>query len=353
MPMVDAGNLVRRLMAKAARGSGLAPLVTAQVAGIGAILTLRRVGTRKPGGPGIGIAEREVVSPAFLDQALTELRRLGYRLVTLDDALERLKVGRKLPRFATVTADIGYRDILGEALPVLERHGAPLTAYVSPGLASGAVDPWWDVLEALVATAQEVYLTTREGRIPVDCSGPSRKLAAYRLLRDYLTADVAEEQRQPILRDLALLAGVDPKAAGKALMGWDELRRLAAHPLVTIGTHGLNHFNLRRLGDEKAWYEIVDAARIIEMELGVKPRHLAYPYGDPDAFGPREVELAAAAGHASAVTSVESSLWAEHARNLFALPRLRLDGPRQSLRDLHAMLASIEGVEPARAAGSG
>jgi len=37
MPMVDAGNLVRRLMAKAARGSGLAPLVTAQVAGIGAI----------------------------------------------------------------------------------------------------------------------------------------------------------------------------------------------------------------------------------------------------------------------------------------------------------------------------
>lgn len=351
--MVEAGNLVRRLMAKAARGSGLAPLVTAQVTGIGAILSLRRVGTRRPGGQGIGIAEREAVSPAFLDRALGELRRLGYRLVTLDDALERLKVGRKLPRFATVTADIGYRDILDEALPVLERHGAPLTVYVGPGLAGGAADPWWDVLETLVATAQEVYLTTPQGRVPVDCSDLPRKLAAYRLLGGYLTAEVAEEQRQPILRDLALLAGVDPDASGRALMGWDELRRLAAHPLVTIGAHGLNHFNLRRLGDEKAWYEIVDAARVVEMELGVKPRHLAYPYGAPDSFGPREAELAAAAGYASAVTTVRSSLWAGHARNLFALPRLALDGRHRSLRDLHATLASVEGAEPARETGKG
>lgn len=349
--MVETGNLMRRFMAKAVRGTGLAPLVGAQVAGIGAILSLRRVSARRPGG--IGIDARDTVSPAFLDKTLGELRRLGYRLVTLDDALERLKVGRKLPRFAAVTADIGYRDILDEALPVLERHGAPLTAYVSPGLAGRTVDPWWDVLEALVATTQEVYLTTPEGRIPVDCSGPMRKLAAYRLLSDYLAADIAEEQRQPILRDLALLAGVDPEVSATALMDWDDWRRLAAHPLVTIGVHGLNHFNLRRLGDEKAWYEIVDAARIVEMELGLKPRHLSYPYGDPGSFGPREAELAAAAGHASAVTAVESSLWAGHARNLHALPRIRLDGTRQSLRDLRAMLARVDGVSPERAAGKG
>jgi len=340
--MADAGKRVRRFVANAARASGLAPLAGGQLAGIGAILSLRRVAARMPAG--IGVAGRDVVTPAFLDSALAELRRLGYRLVSMDDALERLKVGRKLPRFATVTADIGYRDVLDEALPVLERHEAPMTVYVSPSLVSGAVDPWWDLLEQVVARAQEVYLTTPEGRIPVDCSTAPRKLAAYRLLSGYLTGQVAEEERQPILRDLALLAGVEPASAGRALLGWDELRRMAGHPLVTIGIHSLNHFNLSRLGDEKAWYEIVDASRIVEMELGRKPRHIAYPYGDAGALGPREMALAAAAGIASAVTASQSSLWAEHARNLFALPRLRLDGRRQTLRDLRAMLAAAEGV---------
>lgn len=347
--MAGAGNLVRKLMANAARVSGLAPLLDGQVAGIGAILSLRRVTTHEPAG--IGIGSRDWVTPGFLDRALTEMRRLGYRMVPLDDALDRLKVGRKLPRFAAVTADIGYLSILEEALPVLERHDVPVTVYVSPGLASGAVDPWWDVLEAVVTATREIYLTTPEGRIPVDCSSPARKPAAYRLLRDYLTTELAEEQRQPILRDMAVLAGVDPSPPGRRIMGWDELRQLADHPLVAIGAHTVNHFNLRRLGDENAWYEIVDAARIIEMELGVKPRHMAYPYGDAAAVGPREMELAVAAGYASAVTTAESSLWADHARNLHALPRVRLDGRRQSLRELHAMLAGVGGV--AKAAGQG
>jgi peptidoglycan/xylan/chitin deacetylase (PgdA/CDA1 family) len=346
--MTEAGDAVRRLVLGAARFSGLGPLLRRHVGGIGAILSLRSVTAAASGG--IGVNRRHTIGPAYLDAAIAEMKRLGYRFVPLDDALERLKVGRKLPRFATITADIGYRDLLSEAVPVLERHEAPLTLYVSPGLASGASDLWWEVLDEVVAASPEIYLTTPEGRVPVDCSTPQRKIAGYRAVRDYLAAETAEEQRQQVLRDLAHLAGVDPARAGRErLMGWDELRAIAAHPLVAVGAHTVGYLNLRRLPDDKAWYEIVDAPRIIEMELGFKPRHMAFPYGDEAAVGPREIEFARAAGYLSAMTDRQSVLQPAHARNLHALPRLLLDGRQQSAAHLRAALSGVTTSYPANA----
>lgn len=346
--MSDGGNVVRRFVVNAARFSGLAPVLRERLGSIGAILSLRSVTDVAPNG--IGIDRPYTITPGHLDAVLSEMKQLGYRFVPMDDALERLKVGRKLPRFATVTADLGYRNILAEALPVLERHGTPLTVYVAPALTSRAMDLWWMVLADVVAAVQEVYLTTPRGRVPVDSSNAQRKLAAYETIRDYLGTEIAEDQRQTVLRDIAHLAGVDPSRVGReTLMDWDELRAVAAHPLVSVGALTVNHFNLRRLSDDKAWYEVVDAARIIEMELEAKPRHMAYPFGNAASVGQREMEFAAAAGYASAVTARDSVLQAAHARNLFALPRLLLDGRQQSIAHLRAVLS---GVAASRADGS-
>ncbi len=51
----------------------------------------------------------------------------------MDEAVERIKAGGKGGQFATITADDAYRDNMTEALPVLEKHGAPITIYVAPG----------------------------------------------------------------------------------------------------------------------------------------------------------------------------------------------------------------------------
>ena len=55
-------------------------------------------------------------------------------------------------QFATITADDAYRDNLTEALPVLEKHGAPMTIYVAPALIDGTADLWWDVIDDIVAS---------------------------------------------------------------------------------------------------------------------------------------------------------------------------------------------------------
>ena len=338
--MLDTGEVVRKLVLNAARFTGLAPLLRPSLGGIGAILMLHRV-TTAPVKP-LGINRHLIITPDFLDAAIGEMKRLGYKVVTMDEAVERLKVGRKLPRFATITADDAYRDNLVEALPVLERHEAPITIYVSPGLTNRTSDLWWDVLEDIVTARQEVYLTTPDGRIAVDCTTPARKVAANRQIHDYLTIDLAEDRQRDLLRDVARLAGIDFEApARETLMDWDEIRTIAAHPLVTIGAHTVNHYNLRRLSDDKAWYEIVDATRIIEVETGLKPRHLAYPYGYESAVGEREVRLAEAAGYATAVTTRHGVLYAGHAKHLHALPRISVNGRYQSVAHLRTMLSGV------------
>src|SRR5690606_14193584 len=70
------------------------------------------------------------IPPDFLETVILHLRERDYDIVTLDEAVNRL--GHKdARRFAAFTFDDGYRDVRHHALPVLRRHGAPATLFVT------------------------------------------------------------------------------------------------------------------------------------------------------------------------------------------------------------------------------
>jgi peptidoglycan/xylan/chitin deacetylase (PgdA/CDA1 family) len=270
------------------------------------------------------------------------MKARGYEFVTLDEAVERLRKGGKTGQFATITADDAYRDNFTEALPVLERHRAPLTIYVAPALISGDVDLWWDVVDEIVGKGETISLETSRGRETIDCSTPAKKFAANARLHEHLTADVREEDQRQVLHVLAQSSGIDPDAPRrKTLMDWDEIRRIAAHPLVTIGAHTVHHYNLMRLDEETARRELTEAARMLESEVGQKARHMAYPYGYVGAVGEREVALAREAGYASAVTTRHGVLRTEHAGHLHALPRISVNGRYQRVAHIRTMLSGV------------
>lgn len=337
--MIDAGEAVRKVALATARLSGMSRLLGRYVGGIGAIMMLHRVSRegRKP----LGINRHLTISPDFLDAVLGEMRRLGYAFVSIDEAVEAIvRPGRG--RFAAFTADDAYRDNLSDALPVLESHGAPIAIYVAPGLTEGRVALWWDVLEDIVTMRDGFYLPTPRGPVAIDCSTPAAKVEANRLVHDYLTNEVPEEQQLGVLSEIAASSGLDPAEVGRdALMDWDELRAIAVHPLVTIGAHTVHHYNLRRLPEDCALREMADAAKLIELELGFRPRHMAYPYGYRTAVGPREVRLAREAGFTSAVTTRHGVLQRGHAGHLHALPRLSVNGRYQKLAHLRTMLSGV------------
>jgi peptidoglycan/xylan/chitin deacetylase (PgdA/CDA1 family) len=256
----------------------------------------------------------------------------------MDEAVERIKRGGSDGLFAAITADDAYRDNLTEALPVLEKHGAPLMIYVAPALIDGTADLWWDVIDEIVGARERLELKRPGGTETLDCSAPD----ALQRLYDYLTLEVPEENQRAALREFAAIAGVDPGAPGrKTLMSWDEIRSIAQHPLVSIGAHTVNHFNLKRLPEEKAKREMTDVVTLLRSELGAAPRHMAYPYGYASAVGCREVKLASEAGYVSAVTTRHGVLRAEHANHLLALPRISVNGRYQRVAHIRTMLSGI------------
>ncbi|HEY0659248.1 MAG TPA: polysaccharide deacetylase family protein [Pyrinomonadaceae bacterium] len=60
----------------------------------------------------------------------------------------------------------------------------------------------------------------------------------------------------------------------------DDLKFLAAHPLVTIGSHTFSHPHLTQLSEDKARFELLESKKILEEITGKTIDLLAYPYGD-------------------------------------------------------------------------
>lgn len=102
----------------------------------------------------------------------------------------------------------------------------------------------------------------------------------------------------PILRDHALavtvyvptdhVGGNNVWSAGDRfipqlpLLDWDTLGRLAGEG-VTLGSHSCTHPYLSRLGTARIHDELNRSADQLEQRAGVRPKGLAYPYGDHDA----------------------------------------------------------------------
>jgi peptidoglycan/xylan/chitin deacetylase (PgdA/CDA1 family) len=117
-------------------------------------------------------------------------------------------------------------------------------------------------------------------------------------------------------------------------MSWDELKSFADDPLITIGAHSITHCNLARQTEENARDEMAISRARIEGALQRPVVHLAYPYGDKIAAGPREFALAQAAGFKTAVTTRPGMIFPESADHLTALPRVSLNGNYQDARIL-------------------
>ena len=65
----------------------------------------------------------------------------------------------------------------------------------------------------------------------------------------------------------------------ETFMNWDEVIELSNDPLVTIGSHSVNHPNLLSLEKEDIKYEIEASKKIIESKINKEVKYFAYPSG--------------------------------------------------------------------------
>jgi peptidoglycan/xylan/chitin deacetylase (PgdA/CDA1 family) len=281
------------------------------------------------------------ITPDYLETVILTLRDCGFEIVGLDAAIHRLQMPSDGPcrPFAVLTFDDGYRDNIEFALPILRRHAAPFTLFVTTGFADRTARLWWVELETVVRRLAEVSVTIGGERLVYPANDDAQKSAAAEDIYWRLRAEPEDVPLQ-IVAALAAAAGVDGRAiVADQCMDWDELAAIAADPLCTIGSHTLTHSRLASCTASRVRDELAESRKILATRLGVPVRHLAYPFGDAASAGPREFALAADAGYASAVTTRPGMLYPQHDRHLTALPRLSVNGAWQSRKALEMLLS--------------
>lgn len=178
-------------------------------------------------------------APEVLEQLLVRLKRQGFTFYSEAEILS----GRPLPpRAAWLSFDDGWKGFQA-CLPVLERHQVPVSLFIAPAeTARGFL--WTNALMS---------------RCPM-----KTVRALYTLPENARTAQVAH-----------LLKGNFPAT----LLSPCEVKRLARHPLVTVGNHSLSHLSASDRPLEEVETELCAAQEILTDWCGTPPRLFCYPFG--------------------------------------------------------------------------
>ncbi|MGE5358741.1 MAG: polysaccharide deacetylase family protein [Bacteroidales bacterium] len=264
------------------------------------------------------------VSPAVLRQRFGALRRGGYNVLPLGEAVDRLAAGTLPPKSVAITFDDGGYDFYARAYPLLREYGFPATVYLTT---------YYSYYQRPVFDTGSSYVLWRgRGSSPLDLSDlipgsppmcldteRGRRAAALRI-RDYANSeDMSGEKKDRLLRRIAQRAGVDYEAVfGNRLlflMTPNEVREVAAGG-VDVQLHTHRH----RTPHERQLFlrEIDDNRGSIEAILGPGRReHFCYPSG---VYTDEFLEWLPHAGVSSA-TTCDNAL-ATSADNRLLLPRL-------------------------------
>ena len=260
-----------------------------------------------------GVVERPLVPACWHQLDVGSFRRqiawiaAHYRVLPLEEALDRLFAGTLPERACALTFDDGYRNNLEVALPVLEEFRAPATVFLVTDLVGTGEVPWPDRLYLALSRTTATYVTSAPlglAQAPLD-DGAARARAyetAVRAAKELPRAD-KDAALAKLSGDLGQDGPLDPGAFG--VLSWDDVAKLTASGLVSVASHTRTHQILSRCSDDEVRAEVGPAHDELARHIGRVPRVMAYPVGRRIDFDERAIAAVEAAGIPYALTTVE------------------------------------------------
>ena len=294
--------------------SGAAWLMRPFYQGRGAILGLHRV---LPAHEPVRQEPGNVIRVEQLREAIQYLQRGGWKFVSLDEIPARLRQDER--GFVAVTIDDGYADNLIYGLPLFREFNVPFTVFPVTGFLNRTRIYWPVLVPPLLDSDRIVLRHSERGTLEFPCVTEEEKLAVIPRL---WSSGWTEAELERSLIAACERRGCDVKEVlDREFLSWDQLRTLAQDPLASVGVHTMSHRVLARLPVDEAEQEMSGARAELESKLGVRVRHIAYPYGSAGACGEREFRMAQQLGFATGCTTKRGNLHARHAGTLWSLPR--------------------------------
>jgi peptidoglycan/xylan/chitin deacetylase (PgdA/CDA1 family) len=307
--------------------------------GMGQILMLHRV---VPTSNALRIHNHESleVSPEYLENLIQFFKKKNYQFLSLDELAHLKERANQKQKFVVFTFDDGYVDNLAFAYPIFKKHNIPFAIYVATNMPDGTAKLWWYLLEDLVVENAKVEFVWRSEKLSYLTDSIKNKEVAFNKIRS-LFAQADEQTLNELLQTLFAdnLDKISAKTKNVALT-WDQIVQLSKDPLVTIGSHTVNHFPLHSLTRENSSFEILESKKILEARMGMEVRHFCYPLGS---YGSKEIEILKETNYQTATTIKMANLFSENLNHPFSLPRIMIN----SLTTEHILTLQINGLLPA------
>lgn len=244
-------------------------------------------------------------SPTLFRSLLREIKKQGYEFISAETLEVLLESKAPVRKKAFISFDDGNKEYL-DILPVLDEFQAPVTMFI-PTEPVETGNYWWDFAGH---SNQESF--TGLGTIE-----DFKKLEANQF-----------DSKIEVLKQQLKME--------RTCVNLPQLKKLAGHPMVTIGAHTVTHPVLIQCSRERQEDELRNSGNQLKEWLAIRPRYLAYPNGD---YNEITLEIAAREGYSLAFTTVPSRIDIKQAN--------KLELPRYSVNDeggYFENLAKIYGV---------
>lgn len=246
--------------------------------------------------------------------------RSRYRIISMRDALCRMRKGKLPNGCVCLTFDDGYADWTTGVVPMLMKKQVPATFYITTGQFGG--QPLWHerIRSSVSMAARPVSgIAGLTVDLPIATSVEKQKtVIVLEQALKYQTLAYRETQ----LKLLEAQTGSDPASLPR--MNADQVREIHACGFE-IGAHSVEHPILSMCSEEEARRELVNSRATLEQIIDAPVLGLAYPNGRNRDFSAAHIRLAREAGYDYAVSTEPGSMTQQ--TPLFQIPRFTPWGP--------------------------
>lgn len=281
---------------------------------IGAILMLHKIDV--PDEKGIWYNQHLKVSPSTIEEMADYAKRHNCRFVSLDEMEEAIRKKKNVRRWIAVTLDDGYQDNYLNGAPVFRKCGIPFTIYVCTKMVKKEMLYWWEILEQLVLSNNEVILN--DGRF-FDCSTKELKEKAFLDIREVILK-LPQNSLLDSMKAIFANYEIDYNYGNNILgLSWEEIRELSNEPLCTIGNHSYSHNSFTGCTDEMIIRDIRQAAEEMKEKASIEMTHFAFPFGEATAVSKHDIDLIKRLGFKTSATTNEDFIC--YGTDVLELPR--------------------------------
>jgi peptidoglycan/xylan/chitin deacetylase (PgdA/CDA1 family) len=281
------------------------------------------------------------ISPEHLESIFMYFKGRNYDFIDLDTLPLWLETNRRTKKkFVIFTFDDGYKDNLLFAYPLFKKHNIPFTIYITSSIPDRRAIIWWYILEDLILKYNKIQYSFSVGSVNAKCATHSAKEKTFIHIRKLITM-LKSLNLEKELTDFFSHFGYNI-LEHRVEMGltWEEIAELVKDPIATIGAHTLNHYNLRNLTEEEAFYEIMESKKILEQKLNIKVNHFSYPFGK---YLSRDLDIVKRSSFLTATTTENANIFYNHLNHLYTLPRITIN----SLTSEEVLNLQVNGFYPA------